>query len=104
MENVDYSHNPKDLFICDKCEYKTIKEGNYKKHLLTNKHIQNTQNKQNITDSCNNAKLFNCVCGNVYKHRQGLWKHKSLHNYGNVVTNEELKSILTEILEILKHK
>jgi hypothetical protein len=90
------------IFICDKCDYKTCKEFNYNKHLLTSKHKQNML----VGSNNNDTKLYNCSCGNTYKHRQGLWKHKSKHNCeANLVknvTNNELKDILVEILESIK--
>jgi len=89
----------KNAYICDKCSYKTNKEFNYNKHLLTAKHKHNLL----VSHDNNNTKLHNCSCGNSYKHRQGLWKHKNIHNCGTNlvknVSNTELKSILIEILD-----
>ena len=96
---LDYSNTTNALFICEKCDYQSHKTSNYNKHLLTAKH------KQNILDNfnCNDTKIYNCTCGNIYKHRQGLWKHKHVSNCGTIVTNNELKIILTEILATIKH-
>ena len=91
---MDDELETKHAFICDKCDYKTNKESNYNKHLLTAKH------RIVVSDT----KLYDCSCGNTYKHRQGLWKHKSKHNCDPTVpvSNNELKDILVEILETIK--
>ena len=90
------------IFVCDKCDYKTCNEFNYNKHLLTSKHKQNML----VGSNNNDIKQHICRCGNTYKHRQGLWKHKSKHycdaNLMKNVTNNELKDILIEILETIK--
>jgi hypothetical protein len=108
MEELDCESKVVSSFICEKCNYKTNKESNYYKHLLTNKHKQNKTVEEKLV-------LHICSCGNSYKHRQGLWKHKNLNNCNtnvsinnlndtNNVTNNDLKNILEEILAILKHK
>lgn len=56
-------------FICNYCNYKTNRNGQYDRHLLTTKHLARTK-----TD--NNVPLNKCNCGKIYKTRQGLWKHK----------------------------
>jgi len=108
MEEMDCESKVVSSFICEKCNYKTNKESNYNKHLLTNKHTQNKNAEEKPV-------LHICSCGNSYKHRQGLWKHKNLNNCNtdvsinnlnviNTVTNNDLKIILDEILAILKQK
>jgi len=102
MTELENSYKQNWLFMCNNCDYKTNKESNYNKHLLTDKH------KHNMQDTTTNIKQYNCICGNTYKHRQGLWKHKNIHNcdvnLSKNVSNNEIKEILIEILKIAKSK
>jgi len=67
-------------FFCSICDFKCCKQSNYNNHIMTPKHknnekrykmIQNDANKNNEED-----KMYNCECGNIYKHYSGLWRHK----------------------------
>ena len=59
-------------YICECCDFKCSKLSNYNKHLSTRKHkmIVNGSNVQKL------QKIFECVCGNVYKHDSGYYRHK----------------------------
>ena len=59
-------------YICECCDFKCSKLSNYNKHLSTRKHkmIVNGSNVQKP------QKIFECVCGNVYKHDSGYYRHK----------------------------
>ena len=65
-------------FYCDKCDFKCRKESDWNRHLLTGKHKKNYNEDildYNVTPK--NANNFKCDdCGNIYKYRQGLYKHK----------------------------
>ena len=65
------------IFYCKKCDFKCSKESNWKNHLMTLKH---TKSYIGVTVDTNlmpkNANHFECECGNIYKFRQGLYKHK----------------------------
>jgi len=70
-------------FYCENCDYGTSKRTNFENHNLTAKHVRVTngykkgqkqaKNKHLIPDD----KCFVCECGKMYKHRQGLWRHKN---------------------------
>ena len=59
------------IFICEKCNFKSSKNSNYNKHLLTTKHKmfeiagQNAGQKEQ-----KNALPYKCSCGKQYKHNQ----------------------------------
>ena len=75
--NIDEENNYlKYKYNCEKCKYYTLRKSSYNKHLFTLKHINNIGG-QKVTKICKNVlKNYKCKCGNEYKHRQGLWKHK----------------------------
>jgi hypothetical protein len=57
-------------FVCEKCAFVCSKKSNFISHLLTPKH------KNASTDFQKQAAIFDCECGNKYKHRQSLYNHK----------------------------
>jgi hypothetical protein len=68
-------------FYCVFCDYYTSKKTNYDKHIITPKHLRMTEDYiggQKVAKSSQKvaALTFKCECGKIYKHRQGLWKHK----------------------------
>jgi hypothetical protein len=59
-------------FICNCCNYSTIRKSQYNRHILTTKH--NTLYKKNEETDPN--KYVCDVCNKNYKSRVGLWGHK----------------------------
>ena len=56
-------------YECKCCSIICHKLSDWKRHILTKKHIVNDAGgKSQVT--------FECECGNIYKERTGLWKHK----------------------------
>ena len=74
-------------YTCSRCDYTTSKISNYNKHLLTAKHIKVTDGVNKVAKCSQNNNM--CICGNVYKHRQGLYRHKHICTYD---TTNKLKS------------
>ena len=62
-------------FICDKCDFITGNKKDFKRHLLTAKHLINNemiiQNPLPIK-----SEIFTCKCSKTYKHQSGLCAHK----------------------------
>jgi hypothetical protein len=74
--------NPKKsqkIHYCDACDVTTVHKNDFKKHLLTAKHIRlhNEKISQQLpTKSQKIMSSFKCICGKVYKYSQGLSAHK----------------------------
>ena len=67
-------------YSCDLCHYNTSSKKDYIKHLTTLKHLKADKILMSNPEKSHlefNIKLFECTCGNVYKHRQSLHKHKA---------------------------
>jgi hypothetical protein len=65
---------PEYKFICDKCDFKCCKKGDFTRHILTLKHINNYNSTENKVET---VKLFICKkCDKEYNSRVGLWHHK----------------------------
>ena len=63
-------------YTCEFCNYNTISKKDFNKHLGTAKHFRITHDDTKSPKIPNSCKLSTCVCGNTYKYRQGLYKHK----------------------------
>ena len=80
------------IFVCKKCDFKCSKESNYKLHIDTNKHKRVTESNKKMPTK--EEKTFKCICGNSYKYRPGLAKHKrtcimeKTHPSSSIVTND----------------
>jgi hypothetical protein len=89
---MDYILSPKiaKKFYCETCHYGCSKESDYNKHLMTRKHKKSYCG---VTVDDNDVKKnieYECECGNIYKHRQGLWKHKKKCSIGQGENNNKL--------------
>jgi len=75
---MDDKNSPKlaKFFCCNFCDYKCCKSSDYNKHILTLKHKKETNGLQ-MDDKNSPLDKYICECGNEYKYRQGLWKHKN---------------------------
>jgi len=58
--------SPHQELYCCKCDYTAKRVSDFKKHLKTNKHLKDP----------NEKKVFNCVCGKEYGYASSLYKHK----------------------------
>ena len=94
-------------YTCDNCDYNTCKVSNYNKHLLTAKHLKITNGDNKVAKS--SPGIFECNCGNQYKHRQGLNRHKiicifelpltTLPTTGEPTINDLTTSMFIDILK-----
>jgi len=67
-------------FVCNLCDFKCCKKGDWNRHILRPKHLQ-------LTDCDAEKHLYNCeICNKKYKSRNGLWCHKKKCN--NNIDNE----------------
>ncbi len=102
MELVYKNPLPEKFFFCKFCEYKTSNKKDYKKHVNTEKH--KTNEKWYIAQCINIPKnpnlsqpdnTFKCLCGNHYKFKSGLYRHKK-----KCKVEEQLINTETQIINI----
>jgi hypothetical protein len=107
------SQNEETVYECIICDYKCCKKFNYRRHILSAKHIkatinsnlatkneQNEQNEQKTPYCCNN-------CGKDYQDRTGLWRHKKIcglpqNNYDDKITSNVTQITPELVLSVLK--
>jgi hypothetical protein len=93
-------------YVCDACNLSCSRRNDWDRHILTRKHIKNT----NVTDLelKNPQQEHTCNCGKKYITKAGLWKHSKNCNQEktNINTNINInddKSFKLLILEIVKN-
>jgi len=91
-------------FECKMCDYFTCNKKDYSKHMSTQKHQMLTTDLQEIpkTPNVNIPQNNVCECGNIYKHRQSLYKHKKycgfIKNFYDVKTcNNDVNASIQHI-------
>ena len=110
---MDYTFTPKNAkqFYCDKCHFVCSKESDWMRHIHTRKHIKSYAG---VTmDDCFTPKtaVYECKCGNTYKHRQGLFKHKKNcsiilgdNDKTNISTTIDKNDITKQLVELIMSK
>ena len=64
-------------FECKTCDFVCSRKSQYNRHLSTRKHIENDKRVTSDHDLVpKSSNTFECECGNTYKYRQGLYKHR----------------------------
>ncbi len=65
------------LYECKACDYTTMRERDFNKHLLTRKHKKLRLLEQNLEQKSPTSEKYICEkCGKIYKARNSLWYHK----------------------------
>ena len=86
---------------CKKCNFKTCKKNDYKRHLLTDKHKRLQNNDKSGVEN----KKYLCECGREYKYRQGLYNHrktcKGEKKETTIIENEQHVDYKSMFLEMI---
>ena len=97
-------------YYCEKCDYKCSKLYNWKKHLDTSKHNQETNGSILEKQSGKKGQICCENCNKEFKTRSGLWKHSKTCNFKDKkeVATEETETVTTsnevhELKEIMKY-
>ena len=94
-------------FICKCCEFKCNSRGDWNKHIIRPKHIDNEKahsiNTTTVVTESGNSKL-QCECGNKYTYTSGLWRHKKKCTNGdtNDTVNKDVKITPAMFYDLLK--
>ena len=106
---MDYNKSQKvaKYFHCEHCEYTCYKQSDYNKHISTRKHTKNYNGVTMDYKMSLKVAVHTCDCGNIYKHRQGLYKHKKncsiiqAENSTNITINEPTQQDKTDMTQKL---
>jgi hypothetical protein len=103
MDTLDTKKTSKNIqkFFCEDCYFKCSKLGDWKRHILTDKHKNSKMDTLGYTE---NTELHHiCACGKQYKYSQGLSKHKKVCSFQEDPSNMPVIDMSYNIiLEIVK--
>ena len=104
---------PANKYICEPCDFICSKKCNYDSHILTRKHLFNT----NLMEKPAQPTCYECkTCNKTYNSRVGLWYHNKkcveplqkndIDTIQPEITiptsNEEVKNLTSMVLELMK--
>ena len=104
-----FIHKIPKKYGCKICDYATGSKKDYGKHILTLKHqnasIILTKNPKNPKKTQNIEQIsnqFECKCGNIYKHRQSLHKHRiicgSFSGPNSIIDKNDMTQKMIELI------
>ena len=74
--STELSTESSSKYHCEICDFKSSKQSNYSKHILTAKHLEaskiNVFHAENAENAEKNVKMYKCLCKKEYKERSGL--------------------------------
>ena len=97
MVNLDNKNTSKNIhiFVCEKCDFKCSKMGDWNRHIATQKHKKITNDNKNYIDY---IQEYTCTCGNTYKYQSGLSRHKKTCFSKDDINEETKQQQLVEYL------
>ena len=64
-------------FECINCHFKCSKNSEWQRHILTQKHQNETNDTKNIHTKVQKTPYHVCSCGQILKSRSTIWRHKN---------------------------
>ncbi len=105
-----FTSNTPTQFVCEICDFKCCKKGDWNRHIMTAKHKNIDILVKNI-DNTTSKKHHTCSCGKEYQHRQSLSIHKkkcsklvSTDEPTEIKDEEHIPNETTEILALFKEQ
>ncbi len=87
-------------FECNLCHFISCNKKDFKRHLITRKHLDNVAGNTIVQDGKPQLPLTKhlvCECMREYKTLSGLWKHKKICNYSQTTYHDKLTTTANQI-------
>ena len=88
-------------YECFKCDFKCSKNSDWQRHILTQKHQNETDDTTTILKKSDKISHYNCSCGQVLKSRSTIWRHKKKCCINNAKDKEDPDLSDKEIIKLL---
>jgi len=104
---INFTKKNENIYVCEKCDFKTNKKTDYNRHLTTRKHEYRHKetNMETVEIKKTNNQYICKNCQKKYKTKSGLWKHEKYCNYNKEEqliesgeNKDELKSLIIKIM------
>jgi len=86
-------------FVCLNCDFKCYMKCDWDKHIITGKHLRQCEG--NEMEIKKLKKTYNCDCGKIFCSNSGLWKHKKVCNYEELLEKNEGEDKDKELIMML---
>jgi hypothetical protein len=100
MSTKKAQKNANNVYVCEICDFSSVKKNDYIRHLSTSKHLNqhfSTEKAQKTPKT-----VFTCDCGKIYKERSGLWRHSKICTLNTYDINYNTIDKDALILQVLK--
>jgi hypothetical protein len=96
-------HKKRDMrFECIECEFKCYANGDWLRHIATQKHLENMKINNLSTKNTKKLDIYLCKnCNKQYRDRTGLWRHKSKCNVDITIQDLDNNSNKDDIIQLL---
>jgi hypothetical protein len=99
-------------YICENCDFITCNKNDYKRHILTVKHLRNTKSTISNNEKLKKQCVHTCKnCNKQYNDRSGLWRHRlkcnnneDLSNFENNNKDDIIQLLLKQNNELIKEQ
>ena len=93
LENANLAYK----YICVCCCFNSNNKYDYKKHIMTTKHKLRINN--DFSDQKSQENVYKCVCGKIYKYKQGLSNHKKkCYNKVHIQTEPNYTELIMKLI------
>ena len=100
METNDFTQNYAPNFLCKICNFKSSRQNDYERHILTLKHKRLIKT-NDFTQVYADYAQHSCKCGKQYKHLPSLYKHKKKCTYKEQIKDKPINDTKTNISQDL---
>lgn len=95
MLEKEFNKVPK-IYRCEKCNYFSVRESQWKRHINTKKHIASIASK-----NASKKVRYACLCGKTYSHDSSFYRHRKMCNYKEDLDAEQDKSMAELLCEVV---
>ena len=102
MTDIEQPNKTLKKFICECCDFKCDSKGDWNKHIVRPKHLENDTRYKIVQANIHKTgaeidDMFYCECGKGYRYTSGLWRHKNQckQNKKTPITNDVVSSQIT---------
>ena len=88
--------NINNKYICKNCDFKCYKKSEWKRHIITRKHTNETNETEMKQNILKNLKIHECdICKDTFNSRTTLWRHRKKCSIDQEEKEEQINTEMT---------